>query len=451
MPPPASRAPEVRFSSRTPPGSRPRAAFDAVEQRSYGLCATRGRSRESRRPASVEAAVARLFAGVGDARRRAATRRRRISRTRSRRIRSEATELSSRSLRPSRGAASVCRARLSRPRRRRELPAPAASHARAALIGVAGKAPGRRWASSTSAKRVFAGDKPGSGGGPRDAVRPVAGARQGPDGVGGAEDGGLHRLDLRANYFVVTIMPADGHRVRRQRRRGACTSSSARLPARRRRRRRRNRLLIAPPSVAGEGRRRRASGCRTAPPRAGHPPRRFRADGRPQIRPPPQRPTSPLACLPSARRLVGPADTLTVCARPRSWIYSVLNRLARETVDASTVAGRPAVVDPAGVGVRTGSSTAVAPPFALMCALTLTSGPPPHVQLCAQGRLLGRRGLPLGRDPQVVQRAGLEVGGLQPRLHLLRPAGAPPPPAATTTRAPSAPPSRGSPSLRRNR
>ena len=73
-----------------------------------------------------------------------------------------------------------------------------------------------------------------------------------------------------------------------------------------------------------------------------------------------------------------------------------------------------------------------------MCALTLTWGLR-LVQLCAQGRLLGRRGLPLGRDPQVVQRAGLEVGGLQPRLHLLRPAGAPPPP-------PPPPPARPRPS-----
>ena len=111
---------------------------------------------------------------------------------------------------------------------------------------------------------------------------------------------------------------------------------------------------------------------------------------------------------------------------------------------------RPAVVDPAG-GVHAAlvRRAAVAPRRADVRAHAHV-GPPPHVQLCAQGRLLGRRGLPLGRDPQVVQRAGLEVGGLQPRLHLLRPAGAPPPP-------PPPPPARPrrphafSPSLRRNR
>ena len=111
---------------------------------------------------------------------------------------------------------------------------------------------------------------------------------------------------------------------------------------------------------------------------------------------------------------------------------------------------RPAVVDPAG-GVHAAlvRRAAVAPRRADVRAHAHV-GPPPHVQLCAQGRLLGRRGLPLGRDPQVVQRAGLEVGGLQPRLHLLRPAGAPPPP-------PPPPPARPrrphafAPSLRRNR
>ena len=111
---------------------------------------------------------------------------------------------------------------------------------------------------------------------------------------------------------------------------------------------------------------------------------------------------------------------------------------------------RPAVVDPAG-GVHAAlvRRAAVAPRRADVRAHAHV-GPPPHVQLCARGRLLGRRGLPLGRDPQVVQRAGLEVGGLQPRLHLLRPAGAPPPP-------PPPPPARPrrphafAPSLRRNR
>ena len=112
---------------------------------------------------------------------------------------------------------------------------------------------------------------------------------------------------------------------------------------------------------------------------------------------------------------------------------------------------RPAVVDPAG-GVHAAlvRRAAVAPRRADVRAHAHV-GPPPHVQLCAQGRLLGRRGLPLGRDPQVVQRAGLEVGGLQPRLHLLRPAGAPPPPPPPPPPARPRRPHAFAPSLRRNR